>query len=244
MTAPAEAPSGKEQLWRALRHPSRAQIIVGLLLGLVAFAGVTQVRASETNDAYAGLRQSELVQALTGLNAASARAEREIEDLRSTRSDLTSSTEKGAAALKQAQTELAALSILAGTSPATGPGIVMEVQMGDEPLGINQFIDCIQELRDAGAEAMAINDTVRVVAQTWFEADGDDIIADGRAISAPYRITAIGDPATLETALDIQGGFRDDINDLGGSVDVEQRDKVTIDAVRSIRQPEFAEPVG
>lgn len=243
-SGPSGGPSGAARLWQAFLRPSRAQIGVAILVGILGFAAVTQVRARDAGDDYAGMRQADLVQALTGLNAASTRADREIRELEATREELNSSTERRAAALEQARTELATLSVLAGTAPAQGPGIVMDVTVGDEPLGINQLIDAIQELRDAGAEAIAINDTVRVVAQTSFdEAEGQITVGD-RQLSAPYRIVAIGSPTTLDTAMQILGGFRDDVAVIGGTVDIEQRKNVRIDVVHTLTQPEFAEPVG
>ena len=62
-----------------------------MLVGLLAFAAVTQVRASGQDDTYAGLRQDQLVQALDGLQAASRKSERDIADLQSTRDRLSSS---------------------------------------------------------------------------------------------------------------------------------------------------------
>lgn len=234
---------GVTRLWHAFLHPSRAQIWVAVLVGILGFAAVTQVRARDAGDDYAGLRQADLVQALTGLNAASARADQEISDLEVTRDELNSSTERRTAALDQARTELATLSILAGTAPAVGPGIVMDVTVGDEPLGINQLIDAIQELRDAGAEAISINDTVRVVAQTAFDETDNGITVGDRQLSPPYRIVAIGSPTTLDTAMQILGGFRDDVEVIGGKVEIEQRKQVRIDVVHTLTQPEFAEPV-
>lgn len=241
---PEHERSGAARLWQAFLNPSRAQVVVAVLLGVLAFAGVAQVRATGTGDDYAGLRQSDLVQALTGLNAASARSEREIDQLERTRDELNSSTASRAAALAQARKELSGLGVLAGTVPVVGPGVVIEVTLGQEAITINQLIDCIQELRDAGAEAIAMNDTVRVVAQTSFEEGESGIVVDGRELDAPYRIAAIGDPATLDTALNILGGFRDDVEVIGGKVGIDQRKRVSIDVVHTLRQPEFAEPVG
>lgn len=244
MSSEEPTTTGLARLWQAFLRPSRAQIVVAVLVGLLGFAGVTQVRAQGAGNDYSGLRQADLVQALTGLNAASTRADQEINELEKTRAELDSSTERGAAALQQARKELATLSVLAGTAPARGPGIVMDVSVGDEPLGINQLIDAIQELRDAGAEAIAINDTVRVVAQTSFDESENGIMVGDRQLSPPYRIRAIGAPTTLDTAMQILGGFRDDVEVIGGSVDIDQRKNVRIDVVHTLTQPEFAEPVG
>ena len=62
------------------------------------------------------------------------------------------------------------LSILAGTVPVPGPGVTIAIEEGSGEVRVGPFLDMVQALRTAGAEAMQINDEVRVVAQTSFEA--------------------------------------------------------------------------
>ena len=61
--------------------------------------------------------------------------------------------------------------MLAGTVPATGPGIRITVEDPEGDLSLNHLLDGIEELRNAGVEAIEINDRVRVIAQTSFEDD-------------------------------------------------------------------------
>ena len=100
-------------------------------------------------------------------------------------------------------------------------------------MGSDSLINGIQELRDAGAEAIELNDTVRVVAQTALR-DGPNggVIADGERIAAPYVIEAIGSAHDLATALDIAQGFTDDIERRGGKVTISEADSVEITSVR------------
>ena len=56
------------------------------------------------------------------------------------------------------------LGILAGTVAAEGPGIVVTIDGVDDAA---LLLDTVQELRDAGAEAIQLGD-VRVVASTYF----------------------------------------------------------------------------
>ena len=60
---------------------------------VVGFAAVTQVRANEVDDTYAGLREQDLIDVLNGLAGTTQRAEAEIARLESTRDDLLSSTD-------------------------------------------------------------------------------------------------------------------------------------------------------
>lgn len=234
-------PTGR--LWHALLRPSRGQVVVGLLLGVLMFAAVTQVRLYSADDAYSGLRQSDLVQALNGLSAASARAQAEIDQLEATRTALQSSSHKRATALDQAESEIETLGILAGTLPARGPGIVITVTDPQGRYSVNHLLDGVEELRDAGAEAMQINGEVRVVAQTSFQDADGGIEVDGRLLTAPYTLEVIGDPDTLARALDFPGGFKDDVTLDGGTTSVRKVQDVHVDVTRAPATATYATPV-
>lgn len=242
-SGPAPGPSGVERLRRSLLRPSRGQAVVAVLVGVLAFAAVTQVRLANQDDTYANLREGELIQALNGLQAASRQAERDITELESTRDQLRSSSQARTAALEQAQQQLETLAVLAGTVPATGPGIEVTVQDPQGALTLNNLLDGIEELRNAGVEALEINDRVRVIAQTSFEDSADGIRVDGVLLEAPYVIDAIGNPATLAGALEIPDGFTSDVEEDGGTVVSDQRDRIEVTVTRTPREPRYAEPV-
>lgn len=239
---PTGTPTGLTRLRRSLLRPSRGQAVVAVLVGVLAFAAVTQVRISGHDDTYAGLRQDQLIQALDGLQAASRKSERDIADLQETRDQLTSSTRRRAAALEQAQKELATLSVLAGTSAATGPGVKVTVQDPKGGFSLTHLLDGVEELRNAGVEAIQINGKVRVVAQTAFEDDPQGILVDGTLLKAPYVIEAIGSPDTLAGALNFQGGFVDDVELDGGSASIKKQDKVSVTVTRTPTRPRWAQP--
>lgn len=234
-------PTPMQRLKGSLRHPSRGQAVVAVLVGLLMFAAVTQVRLYSTSNPYSGLRQSDLVQALNGLQAAGTRADAEIRKLTTTRDRLRNSSEQRNAALAQANHELNTLGILAGTVPAVGPGIEIVVDDTRGDYQVNHLLDGIEELRDAGAEAISINHRVRVVAQSWFEDAEHGIEVDGRLVTAPYTIDVIGDPDTLSKALDFPGGFKDDVALDHGTTQVRKLTTVRIDAVREAVGSQFAQ---
>lgn len=246
--APEEAPAearqdGASRLKAALVHPSRHQLIVGALMLVLGAGAVLQVRLVNSDDDYSGMRQPELIQVLNGLNAAARRNERALEELERTRDGLRSQTAKRQTALEQAREELTTLGILAGTLPATGPGLRVTVEMPeDEALTTNQLLDGLEELRDAGAEAIEINDSVRVIAQTSLQDTIEGLEIDGALLRPPYVIDVIGDPETLETALGVPGGFKDDIG-TSGEVEVERLDDVEVTVLRTPTEPRFAQPL-
>jgi uncharacterized protein YlxW (UPF0749 family) len=239
----ASSRSGMERLRRSFFRPSRGQAVVAALVGVLAFAAVTQVRLVGRDDTYANLRESELIQALNGLQAASRKAERDISELESTRDQLRSSTQRRTTALEQAQKEVQTLGVLAGTVPASGPGIRITVQDPNGELSLNHLLDGIEELRNAGVEAVEINDRVRVIAQTSFEDDTDGVRVDGVNLKAPYVIDAIGNPDTLSGALQFQDGFTDDVEADNGSVAIKKADRIDITVTRTPVKPRYAEAV-
>jgi uncharacterized protein YlxW (UPF0749 family) len=236
---------GRARLVRALRQrPNRGQAIAATLLAVLGFAAVTQVQSQNQDTAYVGARQDELVTLINSLSLASQRTENEIADLVATRDSLLNDTEARRTALEQARQQAEQYGILAGTLPAIGPGVRIEVADPTGAVGSDSLINGIQELRDAGAEAIELNDTVRVVAQTALR-DGPNggVIADGERIVAPYVIEAIGSPHDLATALDIAQGFTDEIERRGGKVTISEADSVEITTVREPAQTQYAEPV-
>lgn len=236
--------SGRNRLFSALRKPgSRGQVSAAVLLALVGFAGVVQVQENEQDGQYEGARQEDLIQLLNSLAAASQREENEIARLEQTRNSLRTSTDSRRAALEQARQQAEVLGILAGTLPAVGPGLRVTVEDPDDAVGIDQLLNGLEELRNAGAEAIEINDAVRVVAQTSLSDADEGVQVDGQQVRPPYTIDVIGDPHTLAEALDFKGGFTDVIEGptVGGTVVVEELENVEIATTREPTQPEYAE---
>ena len=114
-----------DAVWRRLRrgflHPGRSQLILAVVLGLVAFGVVMQVRAQQSGEAYESARRADLIQLVDGLTQETRRLEREVADLEGTKRELEFGTDARRVAREEAQRRLDALSVLAGTVPAEGP---------------------------------------------------------------------------------------------------------------------------
>ena len=238
----ADQPTGRDRLRRAMLRPSRGQVIVAVLLALLGYAAVTQVRFTNVDDTYASLREQDLLDLLNGLADNTQRAESEISRLERTRDDLRSSTGARAAALARAEEQADNLAIMAGLVPVTGPGIRVTVTETDGPVDVDTMVDMIQELRTAGAEAIQVNEQVRVVAQTSFDDAVGGIQVDGVLVTSPYVIDVIGDPTTLHEAINFPNGPRERFQDEGATTDVDELSSLDIEAVVTPRKPEYAEP--
>ena len=139
-----------------------------------------------------------------------ARGERDL-PLQRTRDALRSDTRSRRTALERAQQQATTLGILAGTVPVVGPGVRVTVTDDKGGVGSNQLLEGLEELRDAGAEAIELNDKVRVVAQTSLKDTRGGSLVDGTLLKSPFVIEAIGNAPSLATALDFKGGFTDEV---------------------------------
>ena len=216
----------------ASRSGVRARALVALSVGVVGFLFVSQLTTTRRGtERLAAESESDLTRIFSSLNEESAALRDEISQLRLELAALQSSAERDQLARDAAQRQLTDLQILAGIVPARGPGVA--VRIGD-PNGAFEFellLDLVQELRDAGAEAIAVNGR-RVGGTTAFSSKGDAVTVDGQTVSQPYEVLAIGDPATLEVGLKIPGGAVDTLDALDGTkVGVERRSDVRVPAL-------------
>lgn len=216
-------------------------LLIGGLIAVLGFGMATQFVQDDATD-YTSVRGVELVELLKSIDAANERLGTQIEDLTQTRDELLSSTRRSEDAEEEARKRSDQLAILAGSVGATGPGVAVTIDDPDEAVSANQLLDAVQELRDAGAEAIAINGTARVVAQTYFLDDEGSVVVGGREVKRPFVIEAIGDPPTMSEAVRFRGGLIDRVSNAGGKATVEERDKVTITALADVKGPEYARP--
>ncbi len=240
---PAARPDARRKVLQVLTaRPGRAQIPVAILLGVLAFGVVVQGRTVSDSGDFAGARRGDLIQLLDSLDAARDRAETQLQDLQSKKRELENSSTRTQVALQDARDEANTLAILSGTVGATGPGIEIRIDDPANQVGASTLLNVIEELRDAGAEAIEINDTARVVAQTYLADDADGISVDGTVVKPPFNIDVIGHPHTLSEAVEFPGGVTEIVESLGGSVDVNERATVNVTSLAVRREPQYAQP--
>ena len=220
---------------------TKANAFAALLAIILGFAVATQVRQNQELG-LASLRQSELVTILDNATLLSSRLDQNARDLQATRDALVSGSTDDAAALRAAQERLDALGILAGTARAHGPGIQMTIGDPGGKVTPPLLLDAVEELRDAGAEAIQVGN-VRVVASSSFGQSGSGVEIDGTSLTEPYSILAIGDAQTMSSAMEIPGGLSENVRQLGASISVTQRNELTVGALHTLREPRYARPV-
>jgi uncharacterized protein YlxW (UPF0749 family) len=244
------APAGLSGVLRRGRSQLMFGALGALLCILLGVAIVTQVRQNDSGDSLETARPADLLVLLDSLQQREAALNTEVADLQRTLASLQASGSSEGAAIENAQARLAALSILIGTVAATGPGVSLTIEDAAPGVAPETMLDVINELRNAGAEAIEIRGgagdpkvSVRVGVDTWVAGAPGALEIDGQALNPPYTVVAIGDPPTLAAAMNIPGGAMDSVERVGGTMVVQQSDRVDVTALRQPKARQYAQPV-
>jgi uncharacterized protein YlxW (UPF0749 family) len=166
---------------------------------------VTQFRSQ---DVYSRSLQLETPSSLTTLIANLADRNNSLRDeifeLRLRVAAARDSVASGQGSLTESQREIDQLKIFAALSAARGQGIIVKI---DGTFDDRAMSDLTNELRNAGAEAISVND-VRVGARSWYGPGPDrTILLDGRQLNGPWTVKAIGASDVVYVAITRTGGI-------------------------------------
>ena len=242
---PRRAKHSGKRLLRDFFRPGTGQLVVGLALFSTALLVTWTLRSQAEQPEFANARQADLVQLLDSVTGQSRRLEQELRELESTRDELATGANQADAARDDAERRLSELQIIAGIVPAEGPGVRIEIHDPEGKVSPALMLNAIEELRDAGAEVIELNDRIRLVVRSSFTADDQGrLIVDGEMLDPPFIIDAIGEPATLEAGARFRGGLVSEVESsrVGGTVLIEQPEVVQIESTVSTIDHEFAKP--
>lgn len=157
------------------------------------------------------------------------RSNQELEKVRteSSQDDVTS---------KEKSEKIKRNNMLLGLTDVIGEGIIITAKDGQIPMGvatdnINKYLvhdgdlrEIVSELKNAGAEAISINDQ-RIVSTTAITCAGNVISINGQKVSSPFIIKAIGNPEMLY-GINRPGGYIQYME--GTSVKIEKSTSISI----------------
>lgn len=209
-----------------------AKTTVALVSAALGFMAVTAIRGGEQDELLANARESDLVVLLDSLTQRLARLQAEQAELVAARQDVLSGSD--AEALARTREQLEAIEVVNGTIAVQGPGVVIKILDPERQLTYDVAVSLVQELRDAGAEAIEING-IRVNARTFFgNSKIGKLTVNRRTITAPFEIKAIGSSKTLAVAMQIPGGVADTITSLGARFRVSEVSTIVITATTPV----------
>lgn len=173
---------------------------VALIIGLLLVAQLrSQARPLELS-ALSAQELSELVQTLSARNV---ELNDGLADLREQIRTYEVAEVEGKSNLDLAGEDLARIRAFGGLGAVEGQGLVVRIDGAYDATHIN---DLVHELRNAGADAIAVDD-VRITAASVAVMGSGAVEIDGVALGRVVEIRAIGPPEGLQNALDRPGGI-------------------------------------
>lgn len=214
-------------------------IILGIMCFALTFGIFVQVRTIRSTNSSIGQNQ-EANELRDEILKYKERYDNRFKELEEAEKELEKEREeatKNNSELEQAQQKITEGNKLTGMTEVTGPGVTITLTDGKgiatSTLNPSQVIvhdldvlSVVNELINAGAEAISINDQ-RWVLTTAISCRGNTIDINGERIGAPFVIKAIGLPEYL-AGLERVGGYLELMRGDGVGVTLEKSNSITI----------------
>lgn len=181
----------------------RAQWTIGFVALVLGFLAIVQLRAQAGGVGLANLSAQDLTTLIASLNQRNTQLASEVSTLEAQARSLQQARAQGVSAMGGLRDDLDRIRLWAGLDPVTGRGVVVECA---GPISADAANDLLNELRIAGAEALAVN-SVRVVAATVVAGPPGALSVENVPLVSPFRVYAIGNSINLTASLTRVGGI-------------------------------------
>jgi uncharacterized protein YlxW (UPF0749 family) len=221
----------------AARLAQVSLFLVALVIGVLL---VGQLRSQARPLELSSLSAQELSGLIETLTARNVELRDGLADLRDQIRDYERAQVEGQSDLVISEEVLRRISAFGGLISVQGQGIRIQAEGSFDPVAVN---DLIHELRNAGAEAIAVDD-IRITARSVAVLGTSAIEIDGVPIGASFEVRAIGSPDGLQAAIERPGGI---LQLFEQSIDarftLSQQDQLTLPATRRDLTPQAARAV-
>lgn len=210
---------------------------VAFVLGILA---VGQLRGQAGVPGLSALSATELTQLIANLTTGNDLLRVEITQLGRQEAQLIATRDRGETTVDELTEDLERIRAWAGLTDVIGQGIAITV-LG--PIGGDGIEELLNELRNAGAEAMAV-DGVRIVAGVVVAGAPGSLSVENRALGDAFEIRAIGSPQILTGTLTRTGGVIAQVGATypGARLTVTPVESMTLPATERDLGPANAEP--
>ena len=210
---------------------------VALLIGLLL---VGQLRSQARPTEISSLSAQDLSTLIETLSNRNRELRSGLSDVRGQLREYQLAEPQGQSALGVSREDLRRIAAFSGQTGVIGQGLSLRVNGELDPIAVN---DLLNELRNAGAEAIAV-DQIRITARSVCVLGAGTLEIDGIQIGRSFTIRAVGDPDGLLTALQRPGGIISQLKlFVNATIDATQSQSVEIPATRQNLEPKVARTV-
>jgi uncharacterized protein YlxW (UPF0749 family) len=217
-----------------------ARLSLALIAFLIGLALVAQFRSQARPTELTSLPVAELSTRIQTLSEANAQLRTALAEQRGLLAEYQAAGAQGSSALEVSREELRRIRAYSGLAPVEGQGIQVRVSGDLDAIALN---DLLNELRNAGAEALAVDDT-RITARSVVVEGARNLEIDGVAVDRAFIVRAIGDPDGLVAALQRPGGIVAQLEQfVRATITISQTETLRLPATEASLEPEAATPV-
>ncbi len=180
-----------------------SQLTIAAVTLVLGFLVVVQLRSQSIGTGLEALSAQNLTVLVANLNTRNDQLRTEIATTERELADLQGARSRGESSVDQLRLDLARVRAWTGLDAVTGAGIRVSVNGMIAGAGVQ---DLLNELHNAGAEAIAVAD-VRVVPGSVVAGPPGDLSIENTALADGFEVTALGNPATMTGSLTRAGGI-------------------------------------
>lgn len=183
-------------------HRRRSQLTIAAVAFTLGLLVVIQLRSQAGEPGFAQMSSQELTVLVANLNARNDQLRREGSTLERELATLVENHARGDLSVDEITADLQRVRAYAGLDPVAGPGVTISISGPIDGAGVEELIN---ELRNAGAEAIAV-DGVRVVTGVVVTGPPGEPRIESARLADGFELEAIGAPDKLTGSLTRSGG--------------------------------------
>jgi uncharacterized protein YlxW (UPF0749 family) len=221
-------------------HRPRSQIALALVALLLGFLVVVQVRSQASGTGLEDRSAQDLTLLVANLNTRNDQLRGEVADLGRQLDSIVAAQARGDTSAGQLRADLVRIRIWSGVDAAEGQGVRVVLR---GPATAIVLADLLNELRNAGAEAIAVGG-VRVVPATIAGGAPGALAVEDTLLGDPLEVVAIGNAATMTGTLTRAGGLvaQEMATNPGLGIEVTPSDRLLVPATMRDLAPRVAKP--
>lgn len=214
----------------------KGKIVMTITIGLICFVLVyvmfLQFKVVEQTDLteIEAMQEKELREALSSWKAKYEDANEQLQETIIKKEEYINKINSNEEATELLEQELESANILLGKTDVKGEGVIVTLEDNQETsITAEDLIFLVNELKDAGAEAISINNQ-RITNMTDIVDISEKCIKiNSQIVTSPYTVKAIGNKTYLQSALSLKNiGFIDEYTAYNKTVKLEAKNNITI----------------
>ena len=213
-------------------------LVFGILCLILTFAITVQLRVSSLSESESSQTKitDKLKDEIFRLNDENVKLAEKFQNTTSELDDARNQAAQNDSSSKNTSELIKKYTIVSGKTDVTGQGIIIKYKPSDNEAKadmVKDLRDIVNEIKNAGAEAIEINNQ-RIVGTTAIEMVKNKIEINDTEVSGNLIIKAIGDSNLMYSGLIRPGGTIENIRESGVSIEINSENTIKINKYNEI----------